>query len=437
MLISKNEYLRMAESLSLKSIADNTYLDDDKNDNFKWIAKQYYDNSAEKTKLLAVSTWTWKSVIDTISYYVWTPETEMDIELSEYIKDFSRLWYFTLWLKKVDGKLSVKYIPAEDFTDEGWVYRTYTFYKIENRDWLTWNIKYYVLEQQYVIWKNINTLYEVSNFTNITNSTGYAKVDLKTIFQTEHLKEVELTWLKTPSVFLTKIDNTKELKDQVSPLKSIKRNVYSIDRKATMVSNQFLQNVESFILMKDIEFPTKMIEESYNNWQKLDFKDLWRVINWRDTASIEFIQNNNALLQDSIAYEDNDIKIVSSLSKVPSDFLGGVTTEWAIWQGSRSLVHGAFIKMIWTFRLKLNPLLDELNVLFKVKSEYVWWDIFAKTDTELTAELKNARENGFVSQLTAIKQYLGFDDKQAQEELDKINNETILINVKPNESKDI
>ena len=437
MLISKNEYLRMAESLSLKSIADNTYLDDDKNDNFNWIAKQYYDNSADKTKLLWVSTWVWKSVIDTISYYVWTPETELDLELSEYIKDFWTLWYFTIGIQKVDGKLAIKYIPAEDFTDEGWVYRTYTFYEIQNNDWITWNIKYYVLEQQYLVWKNLNTLYEVSNFTNITNKTWYDIVPLTTIYQTEDLVELEETWLLTPSVFLIKSDESKELKDQPSTLKSIKKNVYSIDRKATMVSNQFLQNVESFILMKWIEFPSKMIDEAYNGWKKLEFKDLWRVVNWREESSIEFIQNNNALLQDSIAYEDNDIKIVSSLSKVPSDFLGGVTTEWAIWQGSRSLVHGAFIKMIWTIRLKLNPLLDELNILFKVKSEYVWWDIFAKTDTELTAELKNARENGFVSQLTAIKQYLGYDDEQAQIELDKINSETILDNKETNESKNI
>jgi hypothetical protein len=47
-----------------------------------------------------------------------------------------------------------------------------------------------------------------------------------------------------------KEDELKEFKDLVSTIKTIKNNIYSVDRKLTMVDTQFLQNVESFILMK-------------------------------------------------------------------------------------------------------------------------------------------------------------------------------------------
>ena len=426
MLISKTEYERLAEATSLKTIADNTYLEDSWNDNFLWIAKQYYDNSFEKTQLLAMSTWMWKSVVDTVSFYTGTPEIEIDLDLLEYIKDIATLWYFTIWLARIDWELKIKYIPAETFTDENGIFRTYRLYQVPSKTALITKNEYYVLEQQYEVWKNINTLYKVNSFADITNESWYEKVDLNVISQTANLEEIEDTWLKTRSIFLVKNQETKELKDQTSLLKSIKRNVYSVDRKATMSSNQFLQNVESFILLKDIELPTKTIE-NYNSGAKISFKDLWRVINARDTWSIEFINNNNELLKDCIDYEDNDVKIISNITKIPADFLWWVTTEWAIWQWSRSLVHWAFIKMIDTIRTKLDPLLDELLEVFgKTDNTYLWWDIFAKSDTELAEELKTAREATFVSQLTAIKQYLWLSDEQAEEELERIKSETNL-----------
>jgi hypothetical protein len=87
---------------------------------------------------------------------------------------------------------------------------------------------------------------------------------LNSIYQTEDLQPVEYTLIDRPAVFLIKNDDSKELAYQLSIIKSCAKNIYAMDRKLNMINNQFLQNVESFILMKGIKLPQKTITD-YNN----------------------------------------------------------------------------------------------------------------------------------------------------------------------------
>jgi hypothetical protein len=182
-----------------------------------------------------------------------------------------------------------------------------------------------------------------------------------------------------------------------------------------------LQNVESFILMKGIKLPQKTITD-YNNWIKLNFNSIWRVLQSDEWWSIEFVNNVNGLLQDAILYEENDLKMISSITKVPVDFLGWTTKEWNIWVWSRSLLHGAFIKLIENIRDKFDIVLWEiLELIWKEDDTYTWNDIFAKSDTELVEELKIARESLIISQETAVRKYLWMDKEKTVVELEKIN----------------
>jgi len=68
--------------------------------------------------------------------------------------------------------------------------------------------------------------------------------------------------------------------------------------------------------------------------------------------------------------------------------------------------------------------------------EYVRPDVISKSDKEFVEELKIAREEQFISQLEAIKRYNDYDDNEAQEEYDKIQEESQPLDVNNIENED-
>ena len=52
---------------------------------------------------------------------------------------------------------------------------------------------------------------------------------------------------------------------------------------------------------------------------------------------------------------------------------------------------------------------------------YTWPDIFGSSDLEIAEEMTVALNAGIVSQQRAIQTYLGLNDEQTQEEIEKIN----------------
>jgi DNA-dependent RNA polymerase auxiliary subunit epsilon len=87
-----------------------------------------------------------------------------------------------------------------------------------------------------------------------------------------------------------------------------------------MFETQFLQNVESFVLMKWINLPIKLIEKYNENW-KINFSDLWRYLTTEQDWKIEFINNQNVLLDKAVEYEQTQITKISSITNIPMDFL--------------------------------------------------------------------------------------------------------------------
>lgn len=424
MLVSRTEFERFTENAILKSIAEDKYLEDEENPNFVWMKERFFDKSVSKTHLLTVSSWLWKSISDTVAYYVGEPSIEYDMDWNNITIDYEALAYFVIWLTRKDWKLWIKYIQAENFTEEGGEFRSYEFYEIPSSEGLT-SSEYYVLEQKYLDWKNENKLFKVNQFSDITTKSSYTEVNLDSITQTEELEDVEITSVAWVSVVVTREDETKELKDLVSTIKSTKNNIYAVDRKLTMVDTQLLQNVESFIIMKEIKAWRKNTE-LYNDWHKLNFSNFWKVIFANEQGDIKFVNNENALIKDAIEYEDNDIKRISSVSKVPLDFLWISTKEGNIWMWSRSLIHWVFIKKIKSIRSKIEEALQELEDKWLKIDLYDWEDVFAKSDNELVEELKIARESKIISRETAIKKYLHLEDDEVTKEIELLNLESNL-----------
>lgn len=158
--------------------------------------------------------------------------------------------------------------------------------------------------------------------------------------------------------------------------------------------------MESFVLLKWINLPTTLIN-LYNENKKLSFPDLWRYITTEQDWSIEFINNQNNLLDTAIEYEKRQTEKISSLTSIPLDFLWWTGTAGSIWEGSRQLLHWAFIKKIKSIRDLFDITITEsLWVISKEENSdvlmYSWSDVFSKSSTDLIDELSVALENWLI-----------------------------------------
>lgn len=139
-------------------------------------------------------------------------------------------------------------------------------------------------------------------------------MSLDTIPQTRGMQEIIDTGLDVPALLIVQDDD-------LSLLEQIKSIVYGIDRQIVMSHTQYLQNVESFILFKNIKRPQKLLED-YNRGKRIDFSQIGRIINADDTGAVEFVNNVNSLIETSMKDMDNHIRRISSITTVPIEFLG-------------------------------------------------------------------------------------------------------------------
>lgn len=208
-----------------------------------------------------------------------------------------------------------------------------------------------------------------------------------------------------------------------SMIEKIKSLVYAIDRQIVMNHTQYLQNVESFILFKNVKRPQKLLDQ-HNSWKRVDFSEVGRIQNWWQDSSIEFVNNVNSLIDVAIKDTDNHIRRISSMTTVPIEFLWLDSNDGAIGVWSRTLKHGAFIKKVEYIRDILDQAFMEFLALDNTEEQYTRPDVFAKSSKELAEELATARTANIISQYNAIKEYNGYTDDEAQAEYERIQSET-------------
>jgi len=183
--------------------------------------------------------------------------------------------------------------------------------------------------------------------------------------------------------------------------------------------------------LKGIKLPP-VVMDKYESWARLDITDLGRYIEADADWSIEFVNNTNALIKDAMESTNKDLKQLSATSKVPLDFLGAEVAHWAIWKGSRSLLHWAFTKDIESIRnlwdQYLPEIIESVSKLNWTDWSYTRPDIFGSSDQEIAEEMTIALNAWIISQERAIQTYLGLDDDQTQEEIEKINLTSNSIN---------
>lgn len=428
-IISKTEFNRLVEVSQLQNLCDNSYLKDEENENFKWIKQHFFYGDKNDTKLFNVWSWLFWAIQNVFTSFVGNPNIWKKFNISERVNDYIATWYCAFVLFREGWKLWIRREPSESVSYENWVYKVIKIYvkDVESSSSKLVGVattkKTYVLVQTYWAGTIENKLYEVKWLYQISSWTNITEVSLQTIFETEALQPIEETGFEFPTIFLVKNKEDELMTRIVSVIKKVINMVYAIDRRVVMFDNQFLNNVESFILMKNIVLPKKIIEK-YNEWKKVNFRDLWRILTANDDGGIEFINNKNELIDKAIEYEEKQIRRISASTTIPTDFLWLDNAHGAIGEWSRTSLHSAFIKSVEqirdVFTKGLKPILEIIekeNKDEEYNQEMVWNDVFSKDDKALVDELKVARDTGLISQLRAIQQYLGLDKDEAEEEL--------------------
>jgi len=410
-IADQNKLFQQSQS---KTLQDNSYLTNSNNENFQYIKQKFFNWEEESVaKLLNVGSGLFSTISDTISYYVGKPQIELEIDIRKYVDDYIALWFATIWLTRTGGKLETEYQPAKNYWNDNWIDKILRLYTKEDEN----TMDLYMLVTTYTVWLIENNLYKLEG----TTYTSTEEVELATLPQTEWLLPKIDTWLDIPALIVIQDDELEQY--PMSMLEKIKALVYSVDRTTVMQHVQFLQNVESFVLFKWIRRPQKLLTQ-YDNGKKIDFSSVGRVINWEEWSSIEFVNNTNDLITQSIEENENNIRRIWAITDIPVEFIGLETKDGAIGAGSRTLKQWSFMKRIQWIRNLFDKYIKIILEAGKYDTEITRPDILAKSDTELVEELKVARESKIISQFEAIKRYNRRDDNQAQEELDRINKET-------------
>lgn len=401
--ISTQDQQLLYKQSQLKKLETNQYLVDVDNENYKYIKSKFFQYELdEKCKLLNIGSWLFSTISDVFAFYTGNPSYDFGVQMVDFVRDMVSLWFCTIWLERVDGKLNMIYQPAKNYWYENGIHKISRLY-IDDKN----NI--YVLIQEYPVGQIINKLYLTSN----GSLSSWTEVWLDTIPQTAGLLPVMETGLSVPALLVVE-DSAISLVEKIKPL------VYAVDRQVVMNHTQYLQNLESFILFKNIKRPQKLLDE-YEKGKRIDFSAVGRILNWWDDSSIEFINNVNSLISESMKDSDNNIRRISSTTTLPIEFLWLDSNEWAVGEGSRTLRHWAFMKRVEYIRDQLDEaLMLFLELSWEKEANYTRPDVFAKSDKDLVDEIAIARENKLISLVNAIKKYNNYTDEEAQNEYDTI-----------------
>lgn len=422
MKLTNDVIAKLSQQAKNKKLITWEYLQDENNPNFQYIKWKFFSwETTQKAKLLNVWSWLFTAISQTLSYYVWNPNLEFNFPTKKLVEDYVALWFSCFWLERQNWELQYSYLPADSYYRENWIdyiIRAYTYVTTLASS------KYFYLITSYN-WGIIrNELYQSFGWA-LTNDLQ--KVSLELLEETKDLQEQIDTWL-SKCFFVIREDELEE--NIISEIDKVKNIVYSIDRKIVMFDTQFLQNVESFVLMKWINLPNYLID-IYNSSWKLNFSDLGRYITTEQDWNIEFVNNQNTLLDKAIEYEKTQTEKISALTSIPLDFLGWTGTAGAIWEWSRELLHGAFIKKINSIRQLFDKfIMQSLEVITQDTWEeysYSWSDIFSKNTKDLIDEIAIALSSWLISKKTALKRYLDYSDEEADFELLEIKNEIIPV----------
>lgn len=205
-------------------------------------------------------------------------------------------------------------------------------------------------------------LYHINN-----HSLEEAKeVPLNTLQATAHLENIEKTNLKGKAVFLT-----KKWENYFAKIETLAN---SIDRKMNELEAEFYKHLDSYVIFKGLDVPT----EAVMSW-KIDKATMGKMFFAQNNeADIQFITNNNPMIEKAMEFVRKDIERISAITKVPIEFLGEAMNEWAVGSESRRLRMSLFYAKI----INIREAIEEAYEAIFGEINFNWSEIVGYNDTK-------------------------------------------------------
>ena len=420
-MIKQSTQQKLYNQSVLKWLETNDYLTDEKNENFMYIKNKFFFwEVVDKVKLLNVGSDIFKTIARTYSSYIGTPQSLNIVDsLEEFSRDLVSVWLCVFLIEKENNEWKLSYAPARSYVKEDGIDKLYIMYYDENTK------KSYVLIQSFYSWYVDNNLYQT---TTIGATTSFVSVPLITLEATQWLEERIQTWLNVPNIFVCKDPNGSLIKD-------IKASVYAVDRHIVMSHTQYIQNVESYVLFKNIRWPHAAMEQ-HDGGVKINFNAIGRYHNGSEDSWIEFVKNKNDMIDTAIKDNENFVRRIGAAVSIPDEFLWLQTREGAIGEGSRTLRHWAFIKAVIAYRNIFDKIFKQIKEVLKNEEQYNWPQIIPKTDKEMMDEIVLARKEKLMSWQNAIMKYNDYDEDEAKLEMATIEAEWTITPLADDKKKD-
>lgn len=360
MLPTKQQQEQLAKQSRLIDLAEPWYIN--RSDNYRFIIERIFWLKEWDTKIgsvdmrqLLVETGIYSSVSWAYSDVIGSNSAINSEEVRKFVESY--IASDSVAVKVVGSKENqdIQTISAGSFYShiENWK-KIWNEIKIYSKN--KWEQEKYAFIRTFYPWRNENKLYKITWI----NTLEWAKeVALSTIEATSLLQEVEQTGLSREWIYV--VQKWERFFEKIQKLAN------SIDRKVNELEMEFYRHIDSYVLLNGINIPENAITNG-----RIDKTKLWKMFfSDNEQADIKFITNNNPMIDKAMEYMKKDIERISSITKVPLEFLWEQISEWAVGWESRQLRMSLFYAKV----LILREALEEAYAHFFNKKSFTWWPI--------------------------------------------------------------
>lgn len=437
-IINSVDLNRMKLIESNKELINLDYLEDQSNSLTKLITDLFFNWKVtdltikaewlEKLKILNHTIALPYKIATTKARFFWYPQTNIEIpDIREHVVNFVYGWFSVFAIDEIDEdwKPIINQYNPEQYIKGIEFDMLVTYLRNEKNETFAF-IKEFPNDKSWIV---RNILYKI--VWDVEAGVSWIKVELNTLDQTAHLEEEDNFWIEETLLYTANDFKLKDWEYWTPQFNFIKPLLNQLNVELVNIKDQFIKHLQAKLAIQGID-ASKMPKDAEG---QINIRDAEALFIENGSSSPEYVQNRNDLLKDAVEIIDKYIGWIATTVSIPKELVwlsgqtGTESTE------SKSMRYSDFIKDIEDIHTSYKSVFAEMfevvtqidrNYLQDSKDKefsYIQADVMPKDSQELATELNTAKIWGFISNYTAVKRYTGFEWKELDEELARINDE--------------
>ncbi|HMS90735.1 MAG TPA: hypothetical protein PKC87_00735 [Candidatus Absconditabacterales bacterium] len=409
-----------------QQLISGTYVKDKMNPNFVEMVKHLYPGEEERFQNLVSGSYIGGLIDDKISSYFGAPEDDLDyrIDYDKLIETLLTTGYLMLKVSYENKKFVLSSFDGHKYYDDGVTEMFVEQYKVQEKNPFDNSIletKKYLYVQTFSGGILKNKLYEISSSVL---SSG-KEVSLDRIPELAGRPDEQIVTDFSKMVFKIKLET--------SLIEKVKTIIYSIERKWAEADKQFMNYMDQWTILKNIEIPKDAMKTvSYGGieYSVTDFSKLGKILEIdadNGDGSVEIVKNGNDLIKEALEFSERQIRQISAITDVPTIFLGLQNENQGNDSGT-SIVKssGSFYKRIERYRIGFENLLWDIKEALNIEIKLTWNSIVT-TDPEVIVdnEIKKL-DAGLSTRKMSLMRIYNLTDEEATKMLQEIEAEKSL-----------